>query len=110
MGALGRSITIAGENGAASGSASRALAGGAAMMLAPLSLAGTVTFVATVVFVMFACPLWLVRIQKYKQKINGNWDEAVPKWSTRVTDFQRQHSLREEPSPPPACPPHDKRS
>jgi hypothetical protein len=71
---------------------SQALCGGAAAMLAPLSAAAAVAFCAGVAFVMFGCPLWLVRIQKYKQKINGNWDEAVPKWSSRVVDFQRQYS------------------
>ena len=63
-----------------------------AALLAVLSKPAAVAFLACAFFMSFLCPLFLICIQKYKQKINGPWDEAVPKWSTRVSDFQRTHS------------------
>ena len=61
----------------------------AVALLAVLSMPAAAAFMAAVLFVSFICPLWLICIQKYKQKINGPWDEAVPKWSALVSDFQR---------------------
>jgi hypothetical protein len=34
--------------------------------------------------VTLVCPYWLVHIQKFKAKINGPWDEAVPKLATTL--------------------------
>lgn len=50
----------------------------AAALLLPLSryLAGL--FLGSIVFVCLICPKWLVGIHKFKAKINGPWDEAVP--------------------------------
>jgi len=61
---------------------------GAALLLAALSAVAASAFCAASLFITFACPMWLMRIQKYKQKINGPWDEAVPKWSSLVSNFQ----------------------
>uniref|UniRef100_A0A1D2A9G7 Phosphatidylinositol N-acetylglucosaminyltransferase subunit C n=1 Tax=Auxenochlorella protothecoides TaxID=3075 RepID=A0A1D2A9G7_AUXPR len=36
-------------------------------------------FALAVVFLGVLCPLWLVRAHKFKAKINGPWDEAVPR-------------------------------
>lgn len=72
----------------------QAMAIAAASLVAVLSQLMASVFCVSVVFVSFLCPLWLMGIQKRKQKINGPWDEAVPKWSTRLSDFQRTHSLR----------------
>jgi phosphatidylinositol glycan class C protein len=55
-----------------------AMAATAALLLLPLSLAATAAFVVGVLSVSFVCPYWLVHIQKFKAKINGPWDEAVP--------------------------------
>jgi len=38
--------------------------------------------------------MWLIRIQKFKAKINGPWDEAAPKLSSTLTHVQ-QHSSRD---------------
>lgn len=53
----------------------------ASMMLAPISIVLTSAFVALVIFISLLCPMWLLRIHKFKAKINGPWDEAVPKMS-----------------------------
>lgn len=39
---------------------------------------------------VFLCPWWLVHIEKFKTKINGPWDEAIP----RLTTLVREHSLQ----------------
>lgn len=39
----------------------------------------TSALMCTLAFITLLCPMWLVRIQKFKAKINGPWDEAVPK-------------------------------
>jgi len=75
-----------------------AMTSAAAGLLAALSKPAAVAFLATVLFMSFLCPLWLICIQKYKQKINGPWDEAVPKWSERVSDFQRAYSTAAAPT------------
>ena len=36
-------------------------------------------YVAVVLFVVIACPLWLVRMMRFKRQINGPWDEAKPR-------------------------------
>jgi phosphatidylinositol glycan class C protein len=36
-------------------------------------------YVAAVLFVALACPLWLVRMMRFKRQINGPWDEAKPR-------------------------------
>lgn len=35
-----------------------------------------ITYVATVLLVTLACPLWLLRVQRYKLRIEGPWDIA----------------------------------
>lgn len=53
-------------------------------LLAPLSppLAGA--FAGLALFVAVGCPLWLVRLHKFKAKISGPWDEAVPRVPTHM--------------------------
>lgn len=36
-------------------------------------------------FVSLICPLFLVKLHKFKAKINGPWDEAVPKVSLKLS-------------------------
>ena len=36
-------------------------------------------------FVTLLCPMWLVRIHKFKAQINGPWDEAAPRLSSKLT-------------------------
>lgn len=48
------------------------------LLLLPLSPNLTIVFTFAVVFISFLSPRWLVRIHKFKAKINGPWDEAVP--------------------------------
>lgn len=55
-----------------------AMAAAAAALLAPLSGALAGLFAAGVMSVSLLCPWALVRIHKFKAKINGPWDEAVP--------------------------------
>ncbi|KAJ9518209.1 hypothetical protein QJQ45_010137 [Haematococcus lacustris] len=50
----------------------------AAWLLVPLSLNASSLFMACVLALTFVCPALLVSIHKYKAKINGPWDEAVP--------------------------------
>ncbi|KAL4443391.1 hypothetical protein ABPG75_011128 [Micractinium tetrahymenae] len=57
----------------------------AAGLLAPLSPLLTSAFGCATLFVTFLCPMWLVRIHKFKAAINGPWDEAVPRLSSAVT-------------------------
>jgi len=35
-------------------------------------------------FVTLLCPMWLVRIHKFKAQINGPWDEAAPRLSSTL--------------------------
>lgn len=55
-----------------------AMVGAATALLLPLSAALAELFCALVLFTSLGCPAWLLRIQKFKAKINGPWDEAVP--------------------------------
>ena len=50
----------------------------AAALLLQQSILLTSAFVCTLVLITFICPMWLVRIHKFKAQINGPWDEAVP--------------------------------
>jgi len=42
-----------------------------------ISTTVAVLYVSGILFITFVCPLWLVFIQKYKNEINGPWDEAT---------------------------------
>lgn len=64
---------------------SLALAGAAALTLASASVVLTSALLCTLACVGFICPMWLVRIQKFKAQINGPWDEAIPKISLQQT-------------------------
>jgi len=48
------------------------------VLLYPLSRALTILWALWIIFISFVCPFWLIWIQKYKNEINGPWDEAVP--------------------------------
>lgn len=61
-----------------------AMVAAAVLLLLPLSRVITAAFVSSVIGVSFVCPYWLVHIQKFKAKINGPWDEAVPKIPTSI--------------------------
>eukprot|EP00879_Flechtneria_rotunda_P013359 GHRR01013949.1.p1 GENE.GHRR01013949.1~~GHRR01013949.1.p1 ORF type:complete len:178 (+),score=53.64 GHRR01013949.1:913-1446(+) len=56
----------------------------AVLLLLPLSSVLTIAYLTAVVSVSFLCPYWLVHIHKFKAKINGPWDEAVPKVPSRL--------------------------
>ncbi|CAO3568826.1 unnamed protein product [Mortierella alpina] len=56
----------------------------AAWLLSSISSAIVVVYLLGMVFVTFVCPLWLIWIQRYKNKIHGPWDEARP--------IQRSHA------------------
>eukprot|EP00877_Chromochloris_zofingiensis_P010970 jgi/Chrzof1/6126/Cz17g10210.t1 len=56
----------------------------AVALLLPLSSNLTTVFLVAVVFISLLCPRWLVRIHKFKAKINGPWDEAVPHIPTSI--------------------------
>lgn len=49
-------------------------------------------YVATQTVLVFICPWWLLHIEKFKTKINGPWDEAVPK----LTKIVQEHSLQNQ--------------
>lgn len=68
-----------------------AMVAAAAALLAPLSPLLTSAFGCSTLFVTFLCPMWLVRIHKFKAAINGPWDEAVPRLSTAVTRHLSRH-------------------
>jgi phosphatidylinositol N-acetylglucosaminyltransferase subunit C len=55
--------------------ASISLFGLATVALLSLSALASLCFVAIILFITFVCPFWLIWIQKYKQEINGPWDE-----------------------------------
>lgn len=56
----------------------------ALLLLLPLSGVLSLVFVLVILGVSFVCPYWLVHIQKFKAKINGPWDEAVPRIPTSI--------------------------
>eukprot|EP01104_Vermistella_antarctica_P016094 TRINITY_DN5417_c0_g1_i1.p1 TRINITY_DN5417_c0_g1~~TRINITY_DN5417_c0_g1_i1.p1 ORF type:complete len:362 (+),score=93.53 TRINITY_DN5417_c0_g1_i1:226-1311(+) len=49
-----------------------------ACLLLLVSTIGAILYVFLIGFITFVCPFLLIRIQKYKNEINGPWDEAVP--------------------------------
>jgi len=51
----------------------------AILLFIPISKVVIVTFCSVVFFVNFICPSWLISVQKYKNQINGPWDEAKMK-------------------------------
>ena len=69
--AVGRVAFAAAAHAAAALCVSSASAGAAGTTLAA-------AYVAVVLFVVIACPLWLVRMMRFKRQINGPWDEAKP--------------------------------
>lgn len=42
--------------------------------------------ICALALIIFFCPMWLVRIQKFKANINGPWDEAVPKLNEEIDE------------------------
>jgi phosphatidylinositol glycan class C protein len=60
------------------------MAAAAAALLAPLSAPLACLFAFAIACVSLLCPLCLVRIHKFKAKINGPWDEAVPDVPTHL--------------------------
>ena len=70
--AAGRVAFAAAAHAAAALCVSSASAGAAGTTLAA-------AYVAVVLFVVIACPLWLVRMMRFKRQINGPWDEAKPR-------------------------------
>lgn len=53
------------------------------------SIVVTSWLICALLLIVFLCPMWLVRIEKFKANINGPWDEAVPK----LTDFRNKTSI-----------------
>jgi len=51
----------------------------AIVLFIPISKIVIITFSLTVFFINFICPIWLISVQKYKNQINGPWDEAKMK-------------------------------
>lgn len=49
-------------------------------------------YVAAVLFVTLACPLWLVRMMRFKRQINGPWDEAKPRKDAEGRDAPRRRA------------------
>lgn len=48
------------------------------MMLISISHVITLIYMLIVIFTCIISPLCLVNLEKFKSKINGPWDEAVP--------------------------------
>ena len=53
-------------------------------------------YVAAVLFVALACPLWLVRMMRFKRQINGPWDEAKPRADSRPAARRRRAAVRRD--------------
>jgi phosphatidylinositol glycan class C protein len=65
------------------------------LLLWPLSQWLAALFFSAVLAISFVCPRWLVGIHKFKAKINGPWDEAVPLLGTSVNmQLQQRQSDR----------------
>jgi len=47
-------------------------------LLWPISFMFTTIYIVTVLSITFICPSWLLFMQRYKNTINGPWDEAIP--------------------------------
>ena len=60
------------------------MAAAALLLLLPLSSVLSMLYLVVILSVSFVCPYWLVHIQKFKAKINGPWDEAVPRIPTSI--------------------------
>lgn len=45
----------------------------------------TSVLLCALAFITLLCPMWMVRIHKFKAQINGPWDEAVPRLSTQLS-------------------------
>eukprot|EP00889_Picochlorum_renovo_P007918 jgi/Picre1/34948/NNA_002414.t1 len=52
--------------------------GSTLFFLSNISVVVTSWLIAVLLLVVFLCPMWLVRIEKFKAHLNGPWDEAVP--------------------------------
>jgi phosphatidylinositol glycan class C protein len=65
-----------------------AMAVAALLLLLPLSRVLSAAFASLVLCVSLVAPYWLVHIQKFKAKINGPWDEAVPSMPTSLHQAQ----------------------
>lgn len=59
------------------------------MLLAMFSWYAASAYVALHLCLVFVCPWWLLQTEKFKAKINGPWDEAVPK----LTEMVRENSF-----------------
>lgn len=57
----------------------------AVLLVTKASIVVTSALICSLACITFICPMWLVRIQKYKAQINGPWDEAIPKLSMALT-------------------------
>lgn len=60
----------------------------ALLLLLPLSGILSLLYALLIFSVSVVCPYWLVHIQKFKAKINGPWDEAVPRIPTSIHRMQ----------------------
>ncbi|CAD5116890.1 DgyrCDS5734 [Dimorphilus gyrociliatus] len=49
----------------------------ASMAIWSVSITCAIVFISFQVFVSFACPAWLLNMQRFKNNIHGPWDEAV---------------------------------
>ncbi len=61
------------------------LLGASVAALLPHSVLLATSCLCGAAFVSLICPMWLVRVGKFKAQINGPWDEAVPKLSRDVS-------------------------
>ncbi|PSC75905.1 phosphatidylinositolN-acetylglucosaminyltran sfe ra sesubunit c [Micractinium conductrix] len=82
---------VAAASHAAHAALTAGMIGAAAALLARQSALATSAYCCALLFITFICPMWLVRIHKFKAAINGPWDEAVPRLSAAVS---RQLSQR----------------
>lgn len=54
------------------------------VVLCPIAAVVGYMYIAAILFITFLCPMWLVKVHKYKAKINGAWDEAVPSTTRKL--------------------------
>jgi phosphatidylinositol N-acetylglucosaminyltransferase subunit C len=66
------------------------------MLLATFSWQMASMYLALHVCLVFVCPWWLLHIEKFKAKINGPWDEAVPKLTKMVRESSIASSSAKE--------------
>lgn len=59
------------------------------LLIANLSLTLVIAYCLAVGFVSLICPLFLVKLHKFKAKINGPWDQAVPTVSLKIDSHQK---------------------